>query len=192
MAFARTILMRMFGRPTGRLGRLGGRLMARMNARWGAWICDQLRINRSERVLEVGFGPGVIIEHLSKLAPEGHVSGVDASPEMVAQARARNSAAIRSGHVDLKVGSVERLPFADNSFDKAVAINSMQVRPDPLAGLKELWRVLRPGAVVALGFTRHSGQSKDGVTEALAAAGFAQPHLVERADCGFGALAIKR
>jgi SAM-dependent methyltransferase len=100
MAFATTILMRMFGRPTGRLGRLGGRLMARMNARWGAWICDQLRINRSERALEVGFGPGSIIEHLSKLAPEGHVSGVDASPEMVAQARARNAAAIRSGHVD--------------------------------------------------------------------------------------------
>jgi hypothetical protein len=64
---------------------------------------------------------------------------------MVEQARARNAAAIESGRVDLRRGSVESLPFDDDTFDKALAINSMQVWPDPrrIAGNAaghETWR----------------------------------------------------
>lgn len=83
-------------------------------------------------MLEVGFGPRVVIQRLSKLATTGHVAGIDPSREMVEQARARNSTAIQSGRVDLRHGSVESLPFDDSSFDKALAINSMQVWPDDL------------------------------------------------------------
>jgi ubiquinone/menaquinone biosynthesis C-methylase UbiE len=73
------------------------------------------------------------------------------------------------------------LPFADGSFDKALAINSMQVWPDAMTGLREIGRVLKPGGRIALGFTRHSGRSRDGVTQLLAASGFAQAHVVDRA-----------
>jgi len=61
---------------------------------------------------------------------------------MVAQARARNATALQSGRVDLRRRSVESLPFEGNSFDKALAINSMQVWPDAVAGLREMrtWR----------------------------------------------------
>ena len=75
-------------------------------------------------------GPGVIIQCLSKLASAGHVAGIDPSPEMVEQARARNAIAIKDGRIDLRRGSAESLPFADDTFDKALAINSMQVWPD--------------------------------------------------------------
>jgi ubiquinone/menaquinone biosynthesis C-methylase UbiE len=44
-------------------------------------------------VLEIGFGPGVIIQCLSKLASAGHIAGIDPSPEMVEQALARNAIA---------------------------------------------------------------------------------------------------
>jgi ubiquinone/menaquinone biosynthesis C-methylase UbiE len=62
---------------------------------------------------------------------------------------------------------VEKLPFDDNTFDKALAINSMQLWPDPAAGLREIRRVVKPGARVALGFTPHSGQPNKGLTEIL-------------------------
>jgi ubiquinone/menaquinone biosynthesis C-methylase UbiE len=126
-------------------------------------------------VLEVGFGPGVIIRRLSKLASQGHAAGVDPSQEMVEQARARNAAAIESGHVDLRRGSVESLPFDDDAFDKALAVNSMQVWPDPAAGLREMRRVMKPGAKVALGFTPYSGQPNKGLTEMFTAAGSSRP-----------------
>src|ERR1700739_1217184 len=102
----RAILMRMFVRPRGLLGRLGGRIMGRTNARWGIAVSDLLQVAPTDRVLEVGFGPGVVIEHRAKLAGAGLVAGVDSSPEMLAQARSRNMGAIRGGHVDLRCGSV--------------------------------------------------------------------------------------
>ena len=92
MSTMRNILMRMFGRPRGFLGRLGGIIMARTNEECGSWVIKLLDIGPSESVLEVGFGPGVIIQRLSNLA--GHVAGIDRSHEMLQQARARNAEAI--------------------------------------------------------------------------------------------------
>jgi ubiquinone/menaquinone biosynthesis C-methylase UbiE len=190
MSVMRTIFLRMFGRPRGILGRLGGIIMARTNADCGAWVTDLLEIGPCDSVLEVGFGPGVIIQRLSKLALEGHVAGIDPSEAMVEQARARNAIGIKGGLVDLRRGSVESLPFDDNTFDKALAVNSMQVWPDPNAGLTEIRRVMKPGAGVAFGFTPYSGQQNKGLTEILEAAGFTKATVVER-DNRFCALALK-
>src|SRR5262245_29932911 len=127
MSIVRTIFMRTFGRPQGMLGRLGGVIMARMNADCGAWVADLLEVRPDDDVLEVGFGSGVIVQRLASLASSGYVVGIDQSQEMLEQASARNAAEIQGKHVDLKCGSVESLPFNDDSFDKVVAINSMQV-----------------------------------------------------------------
>ena len=159
--------MRTFGRPQGLLGRFGGIIMARTNADCGSWVSDLLEVGPNDSVLEVGFGPGVVIQRLSKLAAAGHVAGIDQSWEMVEQARARNATAIQSGHIDGRHGSVESLPFDDNSFDKALAINSMQVWPDAVAGLREIRRVMKPGGAIALGFTPYSGQPNKGLAETL-------------------------
>jgi ubiquinone/menaquinone biosynthesis C-methylase UbiE len=70
-------------------------------------------------------------------------------------------------------------PFDDNSFDKVPAINSMQVWPDALAGLREIRRVMKPGVTIALGFTPYSGQPKQGLAETLTGVGFAKAHPVE-------------
>jgi ubiquinone/menaquinone biosynthesis C-methylase UbiE len=63
------------------------------------------------------------------------------------------------------------LLFEDETFDKALAINSMQVWADAKAGLREIRRVLKSGGRVALGFTRYSGQPKAGLGEVLTTAG---------------------
>ena len=110
---------------------------------------------------------------------------------MVEQARARNATAVQGGRVELRHGSVQSLPFNDNSFDKALAINSMQLWPNAVARLQEVRRVIKAGGgSIALGFTPHSGQPNKGLAEALSAAGFKQAHVVE-SDKGFCALATK-
>ena len=184
----RNILLRMFGRPQGALGRLGGIIMARTNAECGAWVTELLEILPTESVLEVGFGPGIVIQRLSNLA--GHVAGIDPSREMVRQARARNAGAIEGGRVDLRRGGVDSLPFDRNTFDKAIAINSMQVWPDTIAGLGEIRRVLRPGGRIGLGFTRYSGQPSEWLTETLITVGFTEARLVRKAT-NFCALALR-
>ncbi|AMN42976.1 class I SAM-dependent methyltransferase [Rhodoplanes sp. Z2-YC6860] len=187
----KALLLRMFGRPQGALGRLGGHIMARTNAELGVWTSGVLELAPTDRVLEIGFGPGVIVAHMSKLVPAGRVSGIDASPVMVEQARVRNSAAIRSGRVELKQGVAASLPFDDGAFDKVLAINSMQVWPDAMAGLREIRRVMKPGARIALGFTPYSGRSKAGLSETLAAAAFTDARTVDHAAKGFCVLATK-
>jgi ubiquinone/menaquinone biosynthesis C-methylase UbiE len=190
MSVMPNIFLRMFGRPRGVLGRLGGIIMARANADCGAWVTELLEVEANDSVLEVGFGPGVIIQRLSKLASAGHVAGIDPSREMVEQARARNAIGIKGGLIDLQRGSVESLPFDDNSFDKALAINSMQVWPDSNTGLTEIRRVMKPGASVAIGFTSYSGQQNKGLAEMLRAAGFEKTTVAEK-DNWFCALARK-
>jgi ubiquinone/menaquinone biosynthesis C-methylase UbiE len=190
MSFARNILMRMFGRPEGIFGRLGGRIMARSNRDCAAWVIGQLGIRERDSVLEIGFGPGVAIALLAEGTPAGHIAGVDQSVEMVEQATARNAEAIDRGRVSLQRGSVEHLRFGDGTFDRALAINSMQTWPDAIGGLREVHRVLKPGGALALGFTRHSGQSKGRLAETLLSAGFTAVSVLEH-DTDFCACAIK-
>ena len=154
--------------------------MARKNRTCAAWVTDLLDVQPSDRVLEVGFGPGVGIQLLTSSASAGYVAGVDPSKEMVAQATTRNKKAIENGRVHLRHGSVASLPFADNTFDKALAINSMQVWPDAVAGLRQMRRCMRTGGTVALGFTPNSGQPNTGFAETFTAAGFAKARVVEK------------
>jgi ubiquinone/menaquinone biosynthesis C-methylase UbiE len=188
-AFER-VLMRTFSRPEGILGRLGGMVMAKMNQPCAAWAIGLLEIRENDRVLEIGFGPGAGTQLLAAAAPSGHVDGIDPSQEMLGQATARNAVTIARGQVGLRIGSAERLPFEDDTFDKVLAINSMQVWPDSETGLAEIRRVMKVGGTVALGFTTYSGQQPSGLIERLTAAGFVEARLVE-ADNVFCVLAAK-
>ena len=112
MARRRQLLMRIFGRPTGILGRLGGVIMARANRDAAAQVIELLNIRADDKVLEVGFGPGVAIQLLLQRLHTGSVAGVDHSQEMVRQAAARNAEALRNRSVDLATGQQNgcRLP----------------------------------------------------------------------------------
>jgi SAM-dependent methyltransferase len=136
MSIGGSLLMRTFGVPRGLLGRLGGVVLARMNRRYVAWAVGLLAPQPQDRVLEIGFGPGVGIDLLA--ASAYHIAGADPSGEMLRQATKRNAAAISKGSVELCQASADRLPFPDDSFDKALAVNSMQLWPDKPAGLREL------------------------------------------------------
>ena len=135
-----------FGNPSGGLGRVAGRVMARMNRGVIEWAVDRLDVGVAESVLEVGCGPGVGLELLARQAPEGQVVGVDQSPAMVAQAVRRNRAAVRRGHLDVRETDVVALPFPDRQFGRALTINSLHHWDSPRLGLVEIARVLAPEA----------------------------------------------
>lgn len=174
----KAICAHVFSRPSGILGRLGGMVMARSNRRMAMQAVKLLDVQPGDRVLEVGFGPGVGIQLVANSTSAQQVTGIDPSGEMVEQAATRNAMHVEAGRVELGRGSVERLPFASAAFDKALAIRSMQLWPDAVDGLCEIQRVLRPGATVVLGFTHRSGQTKDGLTELLTTAGFTDTRIV--------------
>jgi ubiquinone/menaquinone biosynthesis C-methylase UbiE len=139
-----------FAHPEGWVGRLVGMILALKNRERNAWTISMLDIQPNDQVLEIGFGPGQAIQKVAELTPNGFVAGIDLSDVMVAQASKRNSAAIRSGRVLLQQGSESPLPFEDNKFNKVFAVNSMQFWSNPMDGLQEVRRVLKPGGRVVI------------------------------------------
>jgi SAM-dependent methyltransferase len=96
----------------------------------------------SETILDAGSGGGWLVRELASNVPQGRVTGMDLSDEMVGRAR-RNSSTVHN--VEFVVGSVDAIPRATNSFDKVVSVESAYYWPDPSAGIREIFRVLRPG-----------------------------------------------
>jgi ubiquinone/menaquinone biosynthesis C-methylase UbiE len=101
------------------------------------WVLGLLELQPWESLLEIGFGPGVAIE-LAGRATRGRVVGIDPSETMLAMAQRRNRAAIESGHVDLRLGTIDWLLFDDGAFDAAMVLNNLHLWPDPVRGLREL------------------------------------------------------
>jgi ubiquinone/menaquinone biosynthesis C-methylase UbiE len=145
-------LVGQFHRPHGFGGRAAGWVMANRgsNRKRNVWAVGLLDVQADDRVLELGFGPGVAIQELARRATSGHVVGIDHSEVMVRQARKRNAAAVNAGRVDLRLGSADALPAFDEPFDKILAVNSLMFWDEPFARLKELQDLLRPGGQIAI------------------------------------------
>lgn len=153
--------------------------MARTNRATVAWVLDLLRVDTQDRILEVGFGPGVGLELAGRRLTDGLAAGVDPSPEMVEMARQRNEDGTRRGTVLPLRGAAERLPFPQGSFRAALAVNTVPVWADTDAGLAEIHRVLEPGGSVALAFTPRFAESADGLADRLTRVGFQRARRIE-------------
>jgi SAM-dependent methyltransferase len=99
-------------------------------------------------LLDVGCGPGTITLDLAKRVAPGRVVGVDRAAEVIAQAAARG-ASIDTDRVSFVAGDAYALPFGGGSFDVVHAHQVLQHLTDPVAALREMRRVMRPGGVVA-------------------------------------------
>lgn len=141
-----------FARPRGLSGRVAGWIMASRASNRGrnVWAVSLLDVQRHDRVLEIVFGPGIAIREISRLAVEGYVCGLDHSEEMLRQAARRNAAAIRTGQVDLRLGSVDDLPVFAEPFDKVLAVNAIMFSDRTTDRLRELRRVMRPEGRIAI------------------------------------------
>jgi ubiquinone/menaquinone biosynthesis C-methylase UbiE len=111
-----------------------------------------LHLRDADRVLEIGFGHGQTIERAAERVPHGSVAGVDHSESMVQVARRRCAALIASGHVQLHCADSTRLPFANESFDGALAVHTLYFWQPAGAHLDEIRRVLVPGGRLVLAF----------------------------------------
>jgi ubiquinone/menaquinone biosynthesis C-methylase UbiE len=99
-------------------------------------------------LLDAGCGPGTITLDLAAHVAPGRVLGVDAAEAVVAQARAASAGAAHPpGYA---VGDLARLALPDASFDVAHAHQVLQHLAEPVAALRELRRVLRPGGLLAV------------------------------------------
>jgi SAM-dependent methyltransferase len=111
-----------------------------------AYLADHLVPDA--RVLDVGCGPGTITIDIAQRVAPGRVVGLDAAEDAVAAAgEAARSAGVTN--LELAVGDVYALDHADGAFDVVHAHQVLQHVAEPVAALREMGRVCRPGGVVA-------------------------------------------
>ena len=107
-----------------------------------------LAATASERILDVGCGPGFYCaELLQDVGPNGSIVGLDNSPQMLTLAGRRCE-----GHdnVEFLHADAIELPVEDASFDGATCVQVLEYVPAVAVGLAELYRVLRPGGRVVV------------------------------------------
>jgi ubiquinone/menaquinone biosynthesis C-methylase UbiE len=139
-----------FRKPSGWLGWLMGPLMNWRHRPLSRWTIELMDIQPDSSILDIGCGGGMAIKEMARLAPAGFIAGIDYSPIMVRQALKYNAAAVRAERVAVKRGNISDLPFASASFDRACAIESFNYWSEPVAGLREVYRVLRDGGLVVI------------------------------------------
>ncbi len=175
--------------PRGAAGRVAAWEMSHRpsNRQRSRWVVSLLGVQPADKILEIGFGPGLAIAALAR-AGAGHVYGIDHSDVMLRYASRRNATAIRDGRVTLIRASVDQVPAAlDGPFDAILAVNSLGFWPAPAARLAELRRRLAPGGRIAIasqprcrGATADTSRDADREIEGLLAeAGFT--HLSSQA-----------
>lgn len=98
---------------------------------------ERLSLSAGDRLLDLGCGLGAALEHA--LASGAETVGIDPSPAMVERASRRVPQA------EVRVGSAEAIPFADDQFTAALAVSTYHHWADSEAGLAEVQRVLAPG-----------------------------------------------
>ncbi|MFG3496915.1 class I SAM-dependent methyltransferase [Streptomyces sp. NPDC047928] len=119
----------------------------RTAANSAAYLLPELRPGLD--VLDVGCGPGTITADLAERVAPGRVTAVDAAGDVLAQARAV-AVERHLRNVEFAVADVHALDFPDASFDIVHAHQVLQHVGDPVAALREMRRVCRPGGVVAV------------------------------------------
>jgi arsenite methyltransferase len=108
------------------------------------------RLAPGERVLDLGSGAGTdSLIAAQMVGPEGRVTGIDMTPQMLAKARAA-AAELGAANVEFVEAEAERLPFADGSFDVVVSNGVIDLIPDKDAVFAEVHRVLAPGGRIQI------------------------------------------
>ena len=181
-------LVRHAHNPTGPVGYLVSWIFGHRssNVRRNRWAVELLEIQPTDRVIELGCGPGVAVAALAGRATRGLVVGVDHSEVVIAQARRRNADAIRRGRVRLIHTPVQRLQVTEGPFDAALAVNTVGMWPEPTARLREIGQRLRPGGRIAL----VSQPRCPGATAATSAAA-GDRLVVQLSDAGFIVIGVE-
>ena len=145
-------------------------------------------------ILDLGCGSGTALRVLAAMAGQGRILGLDHSGIMLAQALRHNRQTVRHGRVHLVRGRIDALPWRDDTVDKILAVHVVYFAG--VAGVREAWRVLRPGGRIVILATDRSAMTRwkftqssthelfdvRGLSDLLVRGGFAANEISVKAD----------
>jgi SAM-dependent methyltransferase len=155
------------------------RVMGRFSDPLAPRFADLVDLPAEGRVLDVGCGPGVLTSVLVDRLGAARVDAIDPTPGFVTAARSRLPG------VDVREGSAETLPYADDAYVASFAQLVVHFMKDPVRGLSEMGRVTAPGSPVAACVWDHGGR-RGPLSLFWAAATEVDPSARQEADASAG------
>lgn len=132
-------------KPEGRIGLAVAERLNPTNRQGNLRVVELLGLKAGHHVLEIGFGNGRTVPDVFAQAEGVRYAGIDISPTMVDEAARFNAGLVAAGRASFQLGSAERIPFADASFDRVFSTGVIHFWANPYESLAEVRRVLRPG-----------------------------------------------
>jgi ubiquinone/menaquinone biosynthesis C-methylase UbiE len=132
-----------FSKPSGFGGAVSTFLMNCLNRKLYRATIQNLQIQATDTILDIGFGNGFLLNRIAEKNPK-KVLGIEISTDMILSARKRNKSFVEQGKMELFEANVQKLPFPDNFIDKIYTINTVYFWENAAAGLSEIRRVLKP------------------------------------------------
>jgi len=139
-------IARQFGNPTGFGGKISTFFMNCLNRKQYNAIVENIDIQETDTILDIGFGNGYLLRKLSKKNPQ-KMYGIEISTDMLNTAKRKNRKKVEQGKIQLLLADVQNLPFEDVSIDKAYAVNTIYFWQDIDEGFSEIKRILKPDGV---------------------------------------------
>lgn len=150
---ATSFMARQFGRPSGPVGHLVTRLLARGNDRFNRWLVRELStaVPAPHTVIEVGCGPGIALQQLLLTYPNAHIIGIDPSKVVLRSARRRNATAVAAGRLKLVTGDTQT-SITYGPADLIIACHVLYFWTNPVNELRRIRDALGPAGHLALGY----------------------------------------
>ena len=142
--FIRSFLARQLGYPSGIFGLLLMKLLNQGNATMNDFTFQQLNLQSEDRVLEIGFGGGYLLQKIIDSQIPSHIAGIDPQVDVIDMGKKKFKRVIDQGNLDLQQASGENLPYEDNTLSKVCTVNTVYFWSNSQAVLKECDRVLQP------------------------------------------------
>ncbi|CAM4006467.1 SAM-dependent methyltransferase [Mesobacillus thioparans] len=142
-------IAKQFEKPKGILGKLAGTVMYFENRKINRWSLNKLLVQKNDRILEIGYGPGYGIKTLMSNYKTILVDGIDLSTKMKDEATRRNKRWIETGQVQLTAGDVADY-HPDHCYNKMISVNNYPLWDKPLLSLRRLYKLLEVGGRIVL------------------------------------------
>ena len=154
-----TYVRKMFGRIARVYDPMNRLMTGGLDARWRKFAVRQLALGADALGLDVGTGTGdLAIAAIKAAGPGTKMIGVDFTPEMLELGKPKLQRLGLADRIELQVGDGEGLHFPDNTFDGVCSAFVVRNLADLQGGLREQFRVLKPGArMVCLEITHPPG-----------------------------------
>ena len=139
-------ISRQFGNPTGLGGKISTFFMNCLNRKQYSVVVENIDIQQTDTILDIGFGNGYLIRKLSDKNPQ-KMCGIEISADMLNATAIKNQKKVEQGKVQLLLADVQNLPFEDISIDKAYTVNTVYFWQDINKGFSEIKRVLKTNGI---------------------------------------------